>query len=278
MGFFSSLKDTAIAANEEAHGVRLHMEFRDSVARMGNMPSDRSDQIIARFVTKRSKIVGDMWNWTNDGKLEMAQVLKKQARGITDFNVIDGYALWMTSAWLESGVRKSEKAKAVFTQLDELAKAHSILKIEKTSSANDGGDKVLFDSIAMILEHAWIDRLDAAHPRERATEMSALSKKEQLTLAASIGGVATCVAKEFHQEVEAMLGLAIRLLELYGMDQDVAGEGISLGIEHYSPEPTTQYGTAMWRGVEGMRGYRAGKYTELDCCELMLCWHLDRKW
>jgi hypothetical protein len=124
MGFFSGIKDAAFKANEDAHGARLLREFRDSIGKMGNMPSERSDEIIQRYVSKRAKIKPSMVNWTFDGILSMAKSLKDEARRVTDLNIIEGYALWMTSAWLESGVRTSDNAREVFTQLDELAKEH----------------------------------------------------------------------------------------------------------------------------------------------------------
>ena len=124
MSFFSALRDAVVDASESAHGVRLKAEFDDSVRRLARMDKAVSDEAIRLFVEKRAAILVKMANWTRVGKLTVSASTRSEARRVTDLNLTEGYALWMTSAWLECSVRTSADSRHVFEQLDGLALAH----------------------------------------------------------------------------------------------------------------------------------------------------------
>lgn len=128
MGIFGTLKNAAVQANEEAHGIKLANELADTALKMKALDPVMTDEIIQRFIDKRTPIQQQMFNWTDDGKLKMASTIRKAARDTTNFNMIEGYALWMTSAWLESSVRQSAKAIKVFDTLNDLANASRSLR------------------------------------------------------------------------------------------------------------------------------------------------------
>ena len=280
MGFFSSIKDAAFTANEDAHGVRLLSEFRDSIGKIGSMPRKNSDEIIQRYIFKRAKIKPAMENWTIDGIFRMAKTLKDEARQVTDFNIIEGYALWMTSAWLESGVRKSEKAVEVFNQLDGLARAHQSI-IDDTPAPHQYSirpneeeyDVVLFDAVKKILTCVMIGRIN----NPDVVKMEELTPQEQMTLAAGIGGVASVVAKEFGEDLIETLALAAGMLELYGMSKRMSTNGMSTGLKEYNPNPIMHYGITTWRGIEAMRKFRQGIDDELNCLYVTK-WLFDGKY
>lgn len=124
MSFFSALRDAVADASESAHGVRLKAEFDDSVRSLARMDKAISDEAIRQFIEKRAAIVVKMANWTRVGKLTVAASTRTEARRVTDLNLTEGYALWMTSAWLECSMRTSADSRHVFEQLDGLARAH----------------------------------------------------------------------------------------------------------------------------------------------------------
>ena len=133
MGFLNSMMGAVSNASESAHGDRLQKEFDDSVRKLGNMDRSVADEVIRRFVLKRASIKGEMRNWSRDGKISMSGTLRRKAREAFDLNVVEGYALWMTSTWLECSVRMHASTRAVFLQLDGLATAHEA--VPKASEA-----------------------------------------------------------------------------------------------------------------------------------------------
>jgi hypothetical protein len=121
MALLDKVKAIASAANDNARSVRLSKELVDTFKGLDAMSPERQQEVIARFIDKRTKLLQHMENWTKDGRLRMAKTLRDEARKQLDFNVPEGYALWLASAWLESGERESPIAKRVHQQLEELA-------------------------------------------------------------------------------------------------------------------------------------------------------------
>jgi len=133
MGFFDSLASAVSDASEVAHGTRILREFDDSIRRIA--PLEGRDEIIRQFVNQRAIIRREMHNWSRDGTLSQATVLRKKARQTFDLNVVDGYSLWLTSAWLEASVRRSPDAQHVWQQLDQLAAQHDAIHADAELAA-----------------------------------------------------------------------------------------------------------------------------------------------
>lgn len=133
MGFFDSLVTAVSDASETAHGARLRNEFDDSIRRIA--PLDGRDEVIRRFVYQRTIIRREMHNWSRDGTLSQATILRKKARQSFDLNVVDGFSLWLTSAWLEASVRRSADAHHVWQQLDQLATQHDAIEADAEVTA-----------------------------------------------------------------------------------------------------------------------------------------------
>lgn len=126
MGLFDSIKQTMGAVHEDARGRILNEELVDTLQRMQRMSEAQITEIGLRFGKKRSSILPHMENWTREGCLKMAQTLRSESRKQLDFNVVEGYALWMSSAWLEGAVRQSDSANAVFRHLDQFGKNYAM--------------------------------------------------------------------------------------------------------------------------------------------------------
>lgn len=290
MGILSSLFDAAATANQDAHGERLLVEFYDSVARIGRMPSVQSDEVISRFVIKRGKLNAEIWNWTAEGKLKMSKTLRDEARKITDFNIIEGYALWMTSAWLESQMRSSEKARTVFKKLDELGRAHEISTYQAVneSGASNGkfdsngsegplilgmlselGLKVM-NSLGVVPAGSKKDVFDWSEPQE-------LSEEDGLTVVAAIFGIAGTLAMELSAKPDVAIAISHEFLTGYGFNDQLVRNGLVNALHQYKPNPTEHYGIAAWRGAEVTRRYRQGIDEEFNSM-YPVSWVYDHEW
>lgn len=118
--WIGGLANAAIEANEEAHGSRLHTELMDSMSRINQLEQSLAQTLLEDFVARKTEIKRVKGNWSRDGRLKAAGELRAEGKKRFDFNMAEGYALWMTSVWLESGERSSGKARMVFEHLDAI--------------------------------------------------------------------------------------------------------------------------------------------------------------
>ena len=125
MGILDSIREGVGAVHEDARGRILNDELTNTLQHMQRMPETMITEIGMRFSEKRSQLLPYIPNWTREGCLKMAQTLRSEGRKQLDFNVVEGYALWMSSAWLEAGVRQSDFANAVFKHLDQFGQGYA---------------------------------------------------------------------------------------------------------------------------------------------------------
>jgi hypothetical protein len=125
VGFFGDLKKAAIDANEAAHSARIAREFDDTLNGLRQMEPSMREEIKSRFRDKRQKTILAMGNWTRNGRLRMANTLRTEARKQLDFSVVESYALWMTSAWLECGERQDANARTCYEYFENVARQGS---------------------------------------------------------------------------------------------------------------------------------------------------------
>lgn len=193
MGFFDSLVTAVNDASETAHGTRLLREFDDSIRRIA--PLDGRDEIIRRFVYQRTIIRREMHNWSRDGTLSQATDLRRKARQTFDLNVVDGYSLWLTSAWLEASVRRSADAQHVWQQLDQLAAQHDAIEAhaELIARAQKAVERAKEDVKRKRTERAKLDarreREEAAHTLGQAVERQRSLLRESLADSESIATI-----------------------------------------------------------------------------------------
>ena len=121
MGLIGKLVEAAVDANEEAHGVRLLRGLEDTKRCLAALQEDVRADSIGAFLARRQDLLRQIKNWSVEGRLKEGKKLQGEARGRSDFDQSESYALWMTGAWLESGVRKSPKARSVHQSLETLA-------------------------------------------------------------------------------------------------------------------------------------------------------------
>lgn len=120
MGLWNSFVGAVTSANESAHADRLEKEFDDSTNKLFALDTTMIYEVIRLFLNKKQDILTESKNWSQDGKISVANVLRTKARQTFDLNMVEGYALWMTSAWLENGARSSNpKCYRMWKDLDE---------------------------------------------------------------------------------------------------------------------------------------------------------------
>lgn len=161
MGLLSGIWNAAAEANEEAHGARLRRELDDAATKLGEMQKEGVAEVVALFVSKRSKLIQHRGNWTVEGRLKMATTLRNAGRERLDFNVVEAFSLWMASAWLESGERRGANAAFVHDQLEALAARSG------PSSPSSGGETAALEDSEEFVQpdrvEDWLeDRVIAA--------------------------------------------------------------------------------------------------------------------
>ena len=120
MSLWNSLVSAVTTANESAHADRLEKEFSDSIDKIFSLDTNMTFEVVNRFLDKKRDILVESKNWSQAGKISVANALRTNARKTFDFNVVEGYALWMTSAWLENGARSNNpKCFRMWKDLDE---------------------------------------------------------------------------------------------------------------------------------------------------------------
>jgi hypothetical protein len=259
MGFFGSIIDAAKSANEEAHGSRLHAEFQDSMQRLRQLDTSQAADVFLKFVNKRQRIREHVANWSRDGRLKMADTLRAESRRVFDLNIVEGYALWMTSAWLESGERSSAKAAFVHAELDRFSiPEEPVVSSQAAPSQRLAG----LDTASAFLAK----RLESIAPLSR---LLLLPYRKKL-IAAVACGMAVATAKEYGLDPGQVLRFAAERLYQDGLRPDIVAEGFDRAIQDYNPAPTTDFGRAAWFGAEDVRIAMAGSTPDLIGLESFL--------
>ena len=117
MGLFNDFKKSL----SESAGRILWGQLQDTQQKMARLTEPVRTAALLGFLDKRDKIIPNIDNMTRDGQIELGKTLQSKARQTLDMNVAEGYALWLTGAWLESMNRPGIEAARTFKFLDETA-------------------------------------------------------------------------------------------------------------------------------------------------------------
>ena len=118
MGFFSSIFDAAAEANDEVHGQRLLSHVSSTFESFYSLDERVVGVLGLCYIQIRDRLDLEMINWTREGRIRIAMQMQDQARKTLDTDVAGSYAKWLAGAWLESGERKSQNARAVRNTLN----------------------------------------------------------------------------------------------------------------------------------------------------------------
>ena len=121
MGLFSSLKDAAIEANEDAHGTRLLSEVHAAFADLEKLEPQLQLSSMADFLQILERVEESTPNLSRDGRIKLGRTMQRQARSEFDFNMAGSLAKWLAGAWLESQERTSLKATQAFALVQGFA-------------------------------------------------------------------------------------------------------------------------------------------------------------
>ena len=105
-------------ANEAARGAVLLREYKSTMQGMQELNENLQALTLMKYVDKISKLKYHSVNWTREGCIKMARTLQKEARKRVEFNMAEGYALWLAGAWLETKWRASLEADFIHLELE----------------------------------------------------------------------------------------------------------------------------------------------------------------
>lgn len=118
MGMFSDFKQSL----SESSGRILWSQLADTQQKMARLPEHIRTAALMGFLTKRDKLIDALDNMTGDGRIALGKELQSKARSTFDMNLAEGYALWLTGAWLESMDRPGLEAARTHEFLDQVAR------------------------------------------------------------------------------------------------------------------------------------------------------------
>jgi hypothetical protein len=117
MGLFGDFKKSLA----ESAGRILWSQLQDTQQKMARLTEPVRTAALLGFLEKRDRLISNLDNMTSDGRIDLGKSLQSKARQTLDLNVAEGYALWLTGAWLESMNRPGIEAARVFEFLDQTA-------------------------------------------------------------------------------------------------------------------------------------------------------------
>ena len=117
MGMFGDFKKSM----SESAGRILWSQLADTQQKMARLSEPVRTNALLGFVHKRDRLIDLLDNMTSDGRIAMGKQLQSKARETLDLNVSEGYALWLTGAWLESMDRPGLEAARTHEVLDQAA-------------------------------------------------------------------------------------------------------------------------------------------------------------
>lgn len=117
MGFFDDLKQSL----SESPGRILWAQLADTQQKMARLAPSICNAALLGYVKKREALIGQIDNMTQDGRIKLGRQLQTEAKRVLDMNVSEGYALWLTGAWLESMNRPGLDAARTVQLLEDVA-------------------------------------------------------------------------------------------------------------------------------------------------------------
>lgn len=118
MGLFDDFKKSLA----ESPGRVLWTQLQDTQQKMSRLSEPVRTNALLGFLRKRDTLIRRIDNMTSDGRVEMGKQFQVKARETLNLNVSEGYALWLTGAWLESMDRPGIEAARVHEFLDQVAR------------------------------------------------------------------------------------------------------------------------------------------------------------
>lgn len=119
MGLLSDFKQSF----SESPGRILWSQLADTRGKLVGLSDNVRAAALMGFVDKRNLLLARLDNMSSAGKIELGITLQKRARETFNLDMSEGYALWMTGAWLESMERPRLDAARTHDFLDGMAVA-----------------------------------------------------------------------------------------------------------------------------------------------------------
>jgi hypothetical protein len=117
MGFFSESKQIA----KESHGRVLSMQIYQRMGELNSVSERVRFAALMGFAAKRYPFKGKIETFSKSDCIEMGADLQRIGQSKLKLNQAEGYALWLTGAWLESLSRNGPEILMAREMLDALA-------------------------------------------------------------------------------------------------------------------------------------------------------------
>ena len=114
MGWFTDFKQTL----DESPGRILWGQLGDTAKKLRHLPEPVATAAYLGFLHKRALLRARLANMSPDGRIATGITLQKRARDTFDLDLAEGYALWLTGAWLETMDRPGPDATRTHQALD----------------------------------------------------------------------------------------------------------------------------------------------------------------
>lgn len=118
MGLIGDFKQSL----RESAGRILWGQLQDTMVKLDSLEEAIRNRALSGFHDKCVRFAPYLDNMSVDGRIETAIRFQKEARKTFDLNMAEGYALWLTGAWLESMNRPGPDADKTFGNLSRLLK------------------------------------------------------------------------------------------------------------------------------------------------------------
>lgn len=121
MGFFSSLLGTVKDFDDEAAGHRLHEQVNATVAEFQQLDERGQFIVMSGYLEIRQRLFDRCSTLSNKSRIELGEILQKQAREAFRTDATGAYAKWLAGAWIESRERNTLKGQQALALLEGFA-------------------------------------------------------------------------------------------------------------------------------------------------------------
>jgi len=208
MGFFTSLKNAASHANEEAHGARLKKDVSLTLELLHKAGPEIEAESLMLYAKLQKDILGNCKSWSRDGQIKIANQLQAEARKNKDFDIGKAYGYYLASAFAESMVRDSIDARMIFTHLGVVAIEIEKQFVRQTKSEESKPDAVKMADLCMtgILMAAFWPLQGEERTEDFFPKLDELTLDGKVIIAGVAFGVLDAITQKMELNQEESLG------------------------------------------------------------------------
>lgn len=203
---------------KEARGTRLEQELSDTFTRLQGAGPKLYAEIHKHLQPLYSKVKPKLFNMTPEGQIKAGKAFQDEARRKLDFDVGQGYALWIIGAWLESGHLPGAAAEKVHSFLDNflsemLAKFPEPIGQQESSDASQSDKLTFMDMLVMQIS------MQVGMGGVELDDFPSLAKQDDFVLGYLVGAAdAVSRAEGKTTQAESFASILIALTHFFSKD------------------------------------------------------------